>query len=490
MIHKQTKRPVVLIALILSMFMAAIEGTIIATAMPNIVSDLGGFTLYSWVFSSFLLMQAVTTMIYGKLADLFGRKPIFVIGVIIFLIGSLLCGLAETMATLVVFRLIQGLGAGAIHPMVTTIVGDMYSLEERAKVQGYLASVWGISSVAGPLLGGMIVQYVDWAWIFWINIPIGIIGLAGVVLFFHEKVDKEKKTIDYLGTSFFFIAISTLIIVFVQAGTNWAWTSMETLGLLGLFLICITLFIWQEKRCLAPMMPLSLWKNKLMVVANIATLLSGMIILGLSSFLPTYVQGVMGESAIVAGFTLSTLSIGWPISSTIAGHLVLRIGFRKTAFLGGIALFAGTFLFSLLDAEKGPVYAGFSSFIVGIGMGLTSTTFIVAIQNSVSWKARGSATSLNMFMRIIGSAIGTALLGGILNLRLQQYYQQQAVDEMPNTDAVLNEGMRETLSPDTLALMQDGLAYAFHTVFFGLFLIGTLAFIILWFFPKDTIAGK
>ncbi|MFD1412312.1 MDR family MFS transporter [Oceanobacillus jeddahense] len=490
MVHKQTKRPIVLVALILSMFMAAIEGTIIATAMPNIVSDLGGFTLYSWVFSSFLLMQAVTTMVYGKLADLFGRKPIFVIGVIIFLIGSLLCGLAESMTALVVFRLIQGLGAGAIHPIVTTIVGDMYSLEERAKVQGYLASVWGISSVAGPLLGGMIVQYVDWAWIFWMNIPLGLIGLAGVVLFFHEKVDKEKKTIDYLGTSFFFIAISALIIVFVQAGTNWAWLSPETLGLLGLFVIGISLFIWQEKRCAAPMIPLSLWKNKLMVIANIATLLSGMIILGLSSFLPTYVQGVMGESAIVAGFTLSTLSIGWPISSTIAGHLVLRIGFRKTAFLGGIALFAGTFLFFLLDADKGPVYAGFSSFVVGVGMGLTSTTFIVAIQNSVSWQARGSATSLNMFMRIIGSALGTALLGGILNLRLQQYYQQQAADDMPNTDAVLNEGMRETLSPDTLALMQDGLAHAFHTVFFGLFLIGTVTFIILWFFPKGTVPNK
>ncbi|CEI83338.1 Multidrug resistance protein 3 [Oceanobacillus oncorhynchi] len=487
MVHKQTKRPIVLMALVLSMFMAAIEGTIIATAMPNIVSDLGGFTLYSWVFSSFLLMQAVTTMIYGKLADLFGRKPIFVIGVVIFLIGSLLCGLAETMATLIIFRLIQGLGAGAIHPIVTTMVGDMYNLEERAKVQGYLASVWGISSVAGPLLGGVIVQYIDWAWIFWMNIPIGLIGLAGVVLFFHEKVDKEQKTIDYLGTSFFFIAISSLIIVFVQAGTNWAWLSPETLGLLGLFVICISLFIWQEKRCAAPMMPLSLWKNKLMIVANIATLLSGMIILGLSSSLPTYVQGVMEESAIVAGFTLSTLSIGWPIAATAAGHMVLRIGFRKTAFLGGIALFVGTFLFFLLDAEKGPIYAGFSSFIVGIGMGLTSTTFIVAIQNSVSWQARGSATSLNMFMRIIGSAIGTALLGGILNLRLQQYYQQQAIDEdMPNTDAILNEGLRESIPPDTLALMQDGLTQAFHTVFFGLFVIGTLTFIILWFFPKDT----
>ncbi|WP_152657795.1 MDR family MFS transporter [Oceanobacillus sp. CFH 90083] len=491
MIHKQTKRPIVLIALVLSMFMSAIEGTIIATAMPDIVSDLGGFTLYSWVFSSFLLMQAVTIMIYGKLADLFGRKPVFIIGVIIFLTGSLLCGLAESMTALIIFRLIQGLGAGAINPMVTTMVGDMYNIEERAKVQGYLASVWGISSVAGPLLGGMIVQYMDWAWIFWLNIPIGLIGLTGVIFFFHEKVDKEKKTIDYLGTGFFFIAISSLIIIFVQAGTNWAWMSLKTLGLIILFVICISLFIWQEKRCTAPMMALDLWKNKLMVIANIATLLSGMITLGLTSFLPTYVQGVMGESAIVAGFTLSTLSIGWPISSTIAGHLVLRIGFRKTAFLGGIALFAGTFLFFLLDAEKGPIYAGFSSFIVGIGMGLTSTTFIVAIQNNVSWQVRGSATSLNMFMRIIGSAIGTALLGGILNLRLHQYYQLQAIDEtMPDTDAVLNEGLRETIPPDILALMQDGLAYGFHTVFFGLFLIGSLTFVILWFFPKDVISDQ
>ncbi len=468
MIHKQTKRPIVLIALVLSMFMAAIEGTIIATAMPDIVSDLGGFTLYSWVFSSFLLMQAVTIMVYGKLADLFGRKPVFIIGVVIFLTGSLLCGFAETMTALIVFRLIQGLGAGAIHPMVTTMVGDMYNVEERAKVQGYLASVWGISSVAGPLLGGMIVQYIDWAWIFWLNIPIGLIGLAGVILFFHEKVDKEQKTIDYLGTSFFFIAISSLIIVFVQAGTNWSWLSLETIGLIALFIICISLFIWQEKRCVAPMMPIYLWKNKLMVVANIATLLSGMIILGLTTFLPTYVQGVMGETAVAAGFTLSTLSIGWPISSTIAGHLVLRIGFRRTAFLGGIALFIGTFLFFLLDAEKGAIYAGFSSFIVGIGMGLTSTTFIVAIQNSVSWQERGSATSLNMFMRIIGSAIGTALLGGILNLRLQQYYQQAGNNDMPDTDAILNEGLREKIPSETLILMQDGLTYAIHTVFFWL----------------------
>ncbi|WP_208586251.1 MDR family MFS transporter [Gracilibacillus suaedae] len=488
MSDKRTNRPLVLASLVLSMFMAAIEGTIVATAMPNIVADLGGFSLYSWVFSSFLLMQAVTTMIYGKLADLFGRKPIFIIGVVIFLIGSILCGLAPTMGILIVCRLIQGLGAGAIQPIVTTIVGDMYTVEERAKVQGYLASVWGISSVIGPLLGGIIVQFIDWAWIFWMNIPIGIIGLIGVMIFFHEKVDTEKKSIDYLGSSLFFIAISCLIIVFVQAGTNWAWTSFETIGLLLIFVICMAIFIWQEKKAISPMMPLTLWKNKLIVIANIATLLSGMIILGLSSFLPTYVQGVMGESAIVAGFTLSTLSIGWPISATLAGHLVLRIGFSKTAFAGGFALFLGTFLFFLLDADKGPIYAGISSFVVGVGMGLSSTTFIVSIQNTVSWYERGVATSLNMFMRIIGSAVGASLLGGILNMRLQSFYQQRGEElEVASTDMLLDEGMRETISPETLASMQEGLTYALHTVYTGLFMIGSLTFIILWFFPKVSI---
>ncbi|WP_338029463.1 MFS transporter [Gracilibacillus halophilus] len=235
--NKQTHRPFVLIALILSMFMAAVEGTIVATAMPNIVADLGGFSLYSWVFSSFLLMQAVTTMIYGKLADLYGRKPVFITGVVIFLIGSLLCGMAPTMGTLVIFRLIQGLGAGAIHPIVTTIVGDLYTVEERAKIQGYLSSVWGISSVIGPLLGGIIVQYIDWAWIFWMNIPIGVIGIYGVSRYFHERVDKEAKSIDYLGASLFFISISALIIVFVQTGSHWEWLSTNTLIFVGIFII-------------------------------------------------------------------------------------------------------------------------------------------------------------------------------------------------------------------------------------------------------------
>ncbi|WP_026572008.1 MULTISPECIES: MDR family MFS transporter [Sediminibacillus] len=485
----KTKRPLVLAALVISMFMAAIEGTIVATAMPDIVGDLGGFSVYSWVFSSFLLMQAVTTLIYGKLSDLFGRKPIFLIGVIIFLAGSLLCGLATTMTMLVVFRVVQGLGAGAVQPIVTTIVGDMYTVEERSKIQGYLASVWGISSVVGPLLGGFIVRYSDWAWIFWMNIPLGIIGMIGVILFFHEDVTKEKKSIDYIGSSLFFLAISALIVVLVQGGAAWAWTSPQVLVLITVFIIGAVLFIWQEKKATAPMMPLGIWNDKLITIANLATLTSGMMMIGLSSFLPTYVQAVMGYSAIVAGFTLCTMSIGWPISATIAGHLVLKIGFRPTAILGGTALGIGGLLFVFLDPGKGPVYAGISSFVVGVGMGLSSTTFIVAIQSSVDWKTRGVATSLNMFMRIIGSALGAAVLGGVLNLRMNQLMQDSGgggsdVIDSSSTNALLDETMRSRLPENALEQLQDFLSTALHAVYIGLFAIGLITFALTLFFPK------
>ncbi|SDM30201.1 MDR family MFS transporter [Sediminibacillus halophilus] len=485
----KTKRPLVLAALVISMFMAAIEGTIVATAMPNIVGDLGGFSVYSWVFSAFLLMQAVTTLIYGKLSDLFGRKPIFLIGVVIFLTGSLLCGLATTMTMLVVFRVVQGLGAGAVQPIVTTIVGDMYTVEERSKIQGYLASVWGISSVVGPLLGGFIVRFSDWAWIFWMNIPLGIIGMIGVIIFFHEDVTKEKKSIDYLGSSLFFIAISALIVVLVQGGAAWAWTSPQILTLIGVFIIGALLFIWQETKATAPMMPLGIWNNKLITIANLATLTSGMMMIGLSSFLPTYVQAVMGYSAIVAGFTLCTMSIGWPISATIAGHLVLKIGFRPTAILGGIALGIGGLLFVFLDPDKGPVYAGISSFVVGVGMGLSSTTFIVSIQGSVDWKTRGVATSLNMFMRIIGSALGAAVLGGVLNMRMNQLMQDSVgagsdIIDSSSTNALLDETMRSRLPENALVQLQDSLSTALHAVYIGLFAIGLITFALTLFFPK------
>ncbi|WP_257349044.1 MDR family MFS transporter [Pseudalkalibacillus decolorationis] len=487
--ERETNRPLVLAAVILAMFMAAIEGTIISTAMPSIVADLGGFKLYSWVFSSYLLMQAVTILIYGKLSDLFGRKPVFTFGVGMFLIGSLLCGLAETMELLIIFRLIQGLGAGAVMPIATTIVGDMYTMEERAKIQGYLASVWGISAVVGPALGGFIVLYWDWSWVFWLNLPLGVLAIVGTYLFLHEDIEKKKPQIDYIGALLIFLAVSSLMVALIQGGVTLPWDSWQILLLLSTCVVSFILFIWQEKRAAEPTMPLHIWNNRLITLANLASLTTGAILFGISSFLPAYVQGVMEESPLVAGFTLTTMSIGWPIASTLAGRLIIKVGFRTVALGGGIALVLGSLFFVTLDPTKGPIWAGIGSFIIGIGMGLSTTTFIVAIQSSVDWKTRGIATASNMFMRILGSAVGATLLGGILNNQLQSYLNKHGagVDESLSIEAaniLLDESQREKLAPDTLEVLQDGLTFSLESVYLGVCVLAVTSFLLIAFLPK------
>lgn len=488
--QKQTKKTLVFISLVIAMFMAAIEGTIVATAIPNIVGELGDFSLYSWVFSSYLLMQAVTTLIFGKLADLFGRKPVFIFGVSIFLIGSVLCGLATSMMMLIVFRFVQGIGAGAVQPISTTIIGDMYTVEERAKVQGYMSSVWGISAIAGPLLGGLIVQYVHWSWIFWINVPLGIIGLLGVGFFLHENVKKEKHSIDYLGTGLFFIAVSALMILLIETGSTWSWLSPQALALAGLSLVCFIIFLYYENKVESPMMPFSLWKQRLITVANLATLTSGAIIIGLSSFLPTYVQGVMGYSAVVAGFTLTAMSIGWPVAATLAGRVLLfKIGVWKTSVLGGVALIFGSLFFITLEIVQSPYWAGIGSFFIGAGMGLTGTTFIVAIQKSVDWNVRGVATATNSFMRTFGGALGAALFGGILNGQLKRFFadrQQHLPEEISHNTAnlLLDEAERSKLADATVLLLEQGFSYSLHIVYWGIVAFAVASLVLIFFLPK------
>lgn len=487
--EKSTVRPLVLTSVILAMFMAAIEGTIVSTAMPSIVADLGGFRLYSWVFSAYLLMQAVTILIYGKLSDLFGRKPVFTFGVGLFMIGSILCGFAESMFMLIVFRLIQGLGAGAVMPIATTIVGDMYTMEERAKIQGYLASVWGISAILGPALGGFIVLYWDWAYVFWLNVPLGILAILGTNLFLHEDVEKKKHEIDYIGAFLIFVAVSSLMIALIQGGVTLPWTSWQIIGLISLFAVSFILFIYQEKRASEPTMPLGIWNDRLITLANLASLTTGAILFGISSFLPAYVQGVMEESPLVAGFTLTTMSIGWPIASTLAGRLIITLGFRTVALGGGIALVIGSIFFMTLEPSKGPLWAGIGSFIIGVGMGLSTTTFIVSIQSSVDWKKRGVATASNMFMRILGSAIGASLLGGILNNRLHSYLQANNanIDDSLSIDAaniLLEKTQREKLPPETLSILQEGLTFSMDSVYLGVFILAVMSFILIAFLPK------
>ncbi|TGE30930.1 MDR family MFS transporter [Desulfosporosinus sp. Sb-LF] len=481
----KTNRTVVLAGIMLAMFMAAIEGTIVATAIPSIVGDLGGFSLFSWVFSSFLLAQAVTIPIYGKLADLYGRKPVFTFGVFIFLVGSVLCGFAKTMNMLILFRFVQGFGAGAVQPIATTIVGDIFSMSERARIQGYISSVWGVSSIIGPALGAFFVQYVQWSWIFWVNVPIGVFAVAGIWFFLGETVHKQEHKIDYIGSALIFISISSLMVVFIQAGTVWSWLSAPVLVLLGVFFAGVYMFILQEKREAEPIMPLEIWKDSLIVVSNLATLTTGVVLIGISSFLPSYIQGVMVKSPIIAGFVLAFMTMGWVVAATLAGKVMFKFGFRRIAIVGGIWILVGSIFFVTLSPEKGWLWAGVGSFLIGIGMGLTRTVFIVGIQNSVKWEMRGVATASNMFMNILGNTMGAAILGGILNNKLSNYLKEVHRDGL-NVDVInvlLDPVKRGTLSHGVLDIMTTGLALSLKYVYWGLFISAVLSFILVIFYP-------
>lgn len=483
---KRTIKPLVLIAVMLAMFMGAIEATIVSTAMPAIVGDLGGFSLYSWVFSAYLLMNAVTVLIYGKLSDLFGRKPIISIGIIIFLIGSALCGFAQSMEQLILFRFIQGLGAGAVLPMATTIVGDIYSKEERAKIQGYLSSVWGISAVSGPLVGGLLVEYASWRYVFWVNIPLGILSIIGLWLYLHENIEKKKPVIDYGGAFLLVVTLSSLMYLLVEGGVHLPWGSWQAIFLITLFILGFVMFFYHERRTAEPMMPFDLWKVRSILVANIVSLTTGVMLIGISSFLPAFVQGVMERSATVAGFTLTAMSIGWPISATIAGRLLLRIGYFKTSLMGGISLIAGGTIFVLMDPSYGPLWPAIGSFFVGVGMGLSSTSFIVSIQSTVEWQVRGIATATNMFMRNLGTTIGAALLGGILNSHLQSYLEASGNDYSINdVNMLLNQQEREQLSSGMLELLQNALTGSLQSVYLVVLFFALFSFIGILFLPRD-----
>ncbi|MSP96453.1 MAG: MFS transporter [Betaproteobacteria bacterium] len=483
----KTRRPFVLAAIVMAMFMAAIEGTIVATSMPSIVARLGGVHLYSWVFSAFLLMQAVTVPIYGKLSDLFGRKRVFIVGILIFLAGSVLCGFAWSMPSLVAFRFLQGFGAGAVQPLAITLVGDLYAIEERGRTQGYIASVWGLSSIVGPLAGALIVQHLQWSWIFWLHVPFGLLCIALVTRYLHEDVARKERSIDYAGAVLLLITVSALMLALTHGGD---WGAAELAGLGATTLVAGALFYAQQRRAADPIMHLELWSNRLIARANLATLTAGMAMIGLISFLPTFVQGVLGGSALVAGFALCAMSIGWPIASVITGHVIVRVGPRRLARFGGSALLLGSVAVALF-ASSGPVAAGLGSLVVGIGLGTLNTTFIVSIQTSVAWAQRGAATGTNMLMRILGSALGAAIFGGVLNVSMQRYLAARGVSDSVSLDSIqgllaggANAAMSSAVMPAALSgLLQQGLSSSLHLVFWGVALAGAVTLAVVFGMP-------
>jgi EmrB/QacA subfamily drug resistance transporter len=410
----RSERGPILLAVMLSTALVALDATIVATAVPSIVHDLGGFRQFPWLFSVYLLTQAATVPVNGKLADLFGRKPLMYYGIAVFLLGSVLCAAAWSMPVLILARGLQGLGAGAVQPIGMTVIGDIYSLRERAKVQGYVASVWGISSVVGPTLGGVFSQLLSWRFIFWVNVPLCVLA-AWMLRRFAEKVERRRAKVDYAGAVLLTLATTLVVLGLLEGGQAWAWMDWPTPVVFGSAALLFVAFLLVERAVAEPVLPLWVFRSRTLVVTGAISLLVGGLVLGLSSYVPTLGQEVVGASAIMSGFALAALSLGWPVAAAVSGRLYLTLGFRATGLLGVVLSVVGGLLLVAVD-PAGPLWRiALACGLVGFGMGWVASPALVVAQSSVAWGARGVATATNMFARSVGSAVGVAAFGAVVN---------------------------------------------------------------------------
>jgi EmrB/QacA subfamily drug resistance transporter len=460
---------VIFFAACLAVFMVSVEATIVATAIPTIVGDLGGLRLFSWVFGIYLLTQAVTIPIYGRLADIYGRKALIFISIALFLTGSILSGFAHNMVMLIVYRGLQGLGAGGVMPLAITMVGDIYTGTERVKVQGYLSSVWGISAITGPLIGAFLITHAGWPTIFWINVPFGILCLVVIAKFFDERVEHRTHRIDYLGSLLLAGGVGTLMFVLVMLGT----ISGTLAGALSIVAaILIAWLIAHELRTPEPMIPLGLYRIRVIGIANAGNVTMGALSMGITAFLPTYVQGAMGLSAVLAGSSLGIVSASWTLGSFIVSRILGRASYRNMASAGGVMLIAGSLLFILLEPERPIWWVLVAGVLLGLGFGFVNLVFTVTTQSAVGWEQRGAATASNQFMRQLGASVGTAAFGAVFNLGLYA--------RIPDAGDVVTRMMDPATRGDLPLVDAERYAAAIAGSLHGIFImLGVLGFIVL-----------
>ena len=397
-------------------FVVSIDSTILATAVPTIVEDLGGFAQFSWLFSAYLLAQAATVPVYGKLADTFGRRPIMIAGIAIFLLGSILCALAWDMTALIVFRAVQGLGAGGILPISMTIAGDIYTVRERARVQGYLASVWAVSALAGPTLGGIFAEYLSWRWIFWIKLPLCVLAIWMLRRNYRERFERrDRRRIDAGGALLLSSAIAVLILGILEGGQAWEWASWQTLVCFGGGAILLAVLALVERRVEDPVLAPWVFRSRIVTAAAMTSLLVGGVMIGIVSFVPTFVYVTTGVSPILAGLAAAGLSLGWPLSSALSGRVYLRVGFRVTAMIGATIALLGSIGLVLVTRAPSMLLTAVACFVIGFGLGLVANPPLIAAQASVDLKKRGVVSATNVLARSVGSAVAVALYGAVAN---------------------------------------------------------------------------
>ncbi|GAB7044609.1 MULTISPECIES: MFS transporter [Catenuloplanes] len=409
----RSPRGPILLALMLSTGLIAIDATILATAVPSIVGELGSFDQFPWLFSVYLLAQAVSVPIYSKLADTVGRKPIILVGIAVFLVSSVLCAVAWNMTALIAFRALQGLGAGAVAPVSVTIIGDIYSVEERARVQGYIAGVWAAASVLGPTMGGLFAQFASWRWIFVVNVPLCLAAGWMLLRAHRETVAKRRHHIDYAGAATLTVALTALILAVLEGGNAWAWRSVPSVATFTVGAVALAGFVLIERRAAEPIIDLSLLRRPIILSTTCAGLGVGAMLTGITSFAPTYLENSIGTVPLVSGLAVAAFTLGWPLAATNAGRLYLRYGFRSTAVVGSAIATAGAVALAGTAAWPSPYTVAAVTFVIGFGLGWTAVPTLIAAQSSVDWEQRGVVTGVSIFARTAGSAIGVAVFGAI-----------------------------------------------------------------------------
>lgn len=412
-----TREQIVITAgLMAAIAVAALDSTVVGTAMPTIIGQLGGLSEYGWVFSAYLLASTTTVPLYASLADIHGRKPVFLFGVALFVAGSALCGLADSMLALIAFRTLQGLGAGAVQPIAFTIAGDIFEPRQRARMQGYFSSVWGISAIVGPAIGGLITSTVGWPWVFEVNVPVGII--AGGIIWFalHERFERRPHRVDWAGAGLLSGAIVLLLFAVSEGGQLFGWTSPLLLAMLAGAAALLAAFVALSRRTAEPLVDLDLLRAPLIRAGLGIGALAGIVMFGLTTYVPPMIQGVHLGAPVEAGAAVAAMSIGWPIGSVVAGRSLVRRRARPIVLTGTALLVVGTLLVTQLDRFDALWFAMVACAVTGLGMGLSSTTLLVVIQGAVAWQRRAVATGLVQFSRTIGGALGIGVMGGILTL--------------------------------------------------------------------------
>ncbi|MBU3154116.1 MDR family MFS transporter [Clostridium estertheticum] len=470
----KSKNRGIVIALMVAMFLAAVEGTVVTTAIPTIVKDLNGFELISWVFSAYLLTSAISTPIYGKLSDLYGRKNTLSIGIAIFIVGSCLCGISQSMYQLIASRAVQGLGAGAIFTITYTIVGDIFTAKESTRIQGGISTVWGIASLAGPFLGGFLIENISWNWIFFINLPFGIISILLLQKNLIETVERKKHKIDYIGTLLFSFAIITFLLGSLSGG------KMKTVIAIAITIVLLVLFYYVEKKAKEPIIPFDIFTKTSNIVNAISFLASG-ILIGADVYMPLYMQNVLGFGPTISGISMAPMSIAWLLSSFVLSKAIPKYGKKIVVGTANLILIISCVFLSTLSIESPLQLVVVYGFIMGFGFGGAFTTLTIVVQESVGYNKRGAATAVNSLVRTLGQTIAVSVFGTILNMYIVKYFNNIGVSginpsnlyssatssnsvSMLQVKLSLNSGLHEVfIAMIVIAIVSLALSFMFDT---------------------------